>query len=137
MVSTLHVRLIEIYLPAKFQSSSSKKFFARASGFSGFWPHFDDVITGHVIFQKFSYCFNGPFKSLTTTWKKNHFSISSQKKVFWCENFLVSTRTHRTFAIVLIDYFAPYLAAILGQILTRICAVSAFYDKNYGTLYWQ
>ena len=93
MVSTLHVRLIEIYLPAKFQSSSSKKNFARASGFSGFWPHFDDVITGHVIFQKFSYCFNGPFKSLTTTWKKNHFSISSQKKVFWCENFLVSTRT--------------------------------------------
>ena len=44
MVSTLHVRLIEIYLPAKFQSSSSKKNFARASGFSGFWPHFDDVI---------------------------------------------------------------------------------------------
>ena len=35
MVSTLHVRLIEIYLPAKFQSSSSKNF-ARASGFSGF-----------------------------------------------------------------------------------------------------
>ena len=51
--------------------------------------------TGHVIFQKFSYCFNGPFKSLTTTWKKNHFSISSQKKVFWCENFLVSTHTDR------------------------------------------
>ena len=63
---------------------------------SGFLVILMTSSTGHVIL--------GPFKSLTTTWKKNHFSISSQKKVFWCENFLVSTQTHRTFAIVLIDY---------------------------------
>ena len=96
MVSTLHVRLIEIYLPAKFQSSSSKKLHVLLifSYNSGFFVILMTSFTDHVIFRKFSYCFNGPFKSLTTTWKKNHLSISSQKKVFLHVNFLVSTQTH-------------------------------------------